>query len=279
MKSMVIFLKGLITGVGAVSPGLSGGVTLVLLGLYEKTIRAIGTLFKNFKENFKFLFPLVLGIGLGGIAFIKVINFMLETFDMQTRFAFFGLIIGTIPMIYKRMKKEGYKNKYYIIVVVCLILGLILFQFNKELINISETNNLIKGSVIGISYATSIAIPGMDSASVLSAFGLYEVFLQSVDSFNFAVLIPAGIGLVGGILILSVIMNKLLEKYHTRTFSVIFGLFLSIVPSVLTSAESLGAFGLNIPTAIAVVCLIVGFVASFGFSKFEKDDEEVEPKI
>ena len=267
-------LKGIVAGIGAVSPGLSGGVTLVLLGLYEKTIKAISTLFKNFKENFKYLFPLAIGIGIGAIAFIKVIDFMLETFEMQTRFAFFGLILGTIPMFWKEMKKEGYKKKYYIFIILAAVIGLILFQFNQSLINISGKGNILEGGVIGISYAASIAMPGLDSASILSAFGVYETFLKAVDTFDFSILIPAGICLVVGILILAVIMSKLLEKNHAITFSVIFGIFLSIVPSVLTSANAFSGFGLNIPTIISFVCIIIGFMASFVFGKLRKDEEK-----
>ena len=45
------FLKGIIVGIGGIAPGLSGSVLLVIFGLYQKTIDAIGTLFKNFKKN------------------------------------------------------------------------------------------------------------------------------------------------------------------------------------------------------------------------------------
>lgn len=49
------FFKGIIAGIGGVAPGLSGSVLLIVLGLYQKTITAISTLFKNFKQNLKFL--------------------------------------------------------------------------------------------------------------------------------------------------------------------------------------------------------------------------------
>ena len=45
------FFKGIIVGIGGIAPGLSGSVLLVILGLYQKTIDAMGTLFKNFKKN------------------------------------------------------------------------------------------------------------------------------------------------------------------------------------------------------------------------------------
>ena len=71
------FFKGIIAGIGGIAPGLSGSVLLVILGLYQKTITAIGTLFKNFKQNVIFLFPLFLGFGVGAILFSKIVNFLL----------------------------------------------------------------------------------------------------------------------------------------------------------------------------------------------------------
>ena len=51
---MITFLKGLIVGIGGIAPGLSGSVLLVIFGLYQKTINAIATLFKDFKKNILF---------------------------------------------------------------------------------------------------------------------------------------------------------------------------------------------------------------------------------
>ena len=45
------FPKGIVVGVGGITPGLSGSVLLVLFGLYERTINSLGTLFKNTKKR------------------------------------------------------------------------------------------------------------------------------------------------------------------------------------------------------------------------------------
>ena len=50
---MINFFKGLATGLGAVAPGLSGSVLLVIFGLYRKTISTLNELFrvKNIWNN------------------------------------------------------------------------------------------------------------------------------------------------------------------------------------------------------------------------------------
>ena len=45
------FLKGIIVGIGGVAPGLSGSVLLIIFGLYQKTLEALGSLFINFKNK------------------------------------------------------------------------------------------------------------------------------------------------------------------------------------------------------------------------------------
>ena len=177
---MYNFLKGIIVGIGGIAPGLSGSVLLVILGLYQKTITAIGTLFKNFKQNIKFLIPLVLGFGVGVLLFSKVVDFLLANFEMYTRYAFLGLVIGTIPLFYKEVKKEGFDKKYYILMLIGAIVGFALFSFNKNLFPVITDPNLFQSVILGVAVAGSSIVPGVDSAVILSTLGLYELYVSSL---------------------------------------------------------------------------------------------------
>lgn len=253
---MIIFLKGILVGIGGIAPGLSGSVLLVILGLYQKTITAIGTLFKNFKKNILFLIPLFLGFGIGVIIFSKVVEYLLGNFEMYTRFAFLGLVLGTIPLFYKEVKKEGFNRKYYIPMVISAIIGLSMFYFNKDLFPEISQPNLLQSILLGVAVAGSSIVPGVDSAVILSSLGLYELYVSSIANFNLSVLLPAGIGLIFGALIISFIINKLIAKYYTITFSIIFGLFLSIIPNVLNNSCILE---LNSQSIISIIILIISF--------------------
>jgi Predicted membrane protein len=262
------FLKGIIVGIGGIAPGLSGSIMLVIFGLYEKTIEAIGTLFKNFKKNVIFLVPLFAGFGIGILAFSKIVDYLLGSYELYTRFLFLGLVIGTIPLFYQEVKKHGYKNSYYIIVGCAFIFGVLLFSFNKGLFPTVTNPNLFQSIILGFAVAGSTIIPGVDSATILSALGLYEIFVSSVAKLDFSVLIPAGIGLAIGGLTISYIINYLIKKHYTITFSVIFGLFLSIVPSVLSEGSTLGV---NTESGIAIIFCVVGIAFSYFFGKLKKD--------
>ena len=267
------FLKGIIVGIGGIAPGLSGSVLLVILGLYQKTINAIGNIFKNFKENVKFLFPLVLGFGIGVIIFSKIVDFLLENYEMYTRFTFLGLVLGTIPLFYKEVKKEGFNKKYYIVMAIAAIAGICLFSFNKNLFPVITDPNLFQSVILGVAVAGSSIVPGVDSAVILSSLGLYELYVSSLADFNLSILIPAGVGLVLGVLVISFIMSKLIKRFYTATFSVIFGLFISIIPNVLNSSCVLGA---NLASVISIILAIIGFGISFFLGDIKGNTEKIK---
>ena len=215
---MTNFLKGIVVGIGGIAPGLSGSVLLVIFGLYQKTINAIGTIFKDFKKNLMFLIPLFAGFGVGVLIFSKIVDFLLNNFEMQTRFTFLGLIIGTIPLFYKEVKKEGFNKKYYIVIAIALMLGLFVFFFNSNLFPTITEPNLFQSVILGVAVAGSSIVPGVDSAAILSSLGLYELYVSSIANLDFAILIPAAFGLGIGVLVISFIINKLIKHFYTMTF-------------------------------------------------------------
>ena len=273
---MINFFNGIIVGIGGIAPGLSGSILLVIFGLYQKTIDAIGNIFKNFKKNVLFLVPLFLGFGVGILLFSKVVDFLLINYEMYTRFAFLGLIVGTVPLFHREIKKKGFNNKYYILVGIALVAGIILFLFNKNLFPTIKNPNLIQSVILGVAVAGSTIVPGVDSAAILSALGLYEIYVSSIANLDFTVLIPAGCGLALGALIISFLMSRLLNKYYTITFSVIFGLFLAIIPSVVLYDSC--KLGLNVRSFVSIGMTIVGFFIAYFLGKIE-ENEELQNKI
>ncbi len=263
---MKTFLKGIVVGLGASSPGLSGSVLLVMFGLYQKTIDAISTIFKHFKKNLLFLIPLALGMGVGLIAFSKVIDLLLEYFPTQTHYGFLGLILGTVPLFYKEVKKEGFPKKYYLFILVAFCLGGVFFVLNRESFPNVTDPNFFQSMLLGLTVAVSYIVPGVDSAAILSAFGLYELWVDSLANLNLGVLLPAAIGAACGVMGVSLLVSYLTHKWYTGTFSVIFGLFLSVVLDFILDTP---LPGLDWTTLASVICLILGIAVSLSFSNLE----------
>lgn len=297
---MLNFLKGIVIGLGGIAPGLSGSVLLVIFGLYQKTISCISEVFKDalaiigfynkekltrkeawkdFLERLKFLVPLALGMGIGIVMFSKLIKFLLENYEMYTRYTFLGLILGTIPLLYREVKKKGFHGKYYIVMGVSATVGIALFYFSGNMFAPVFSPNVLQSVVLGIAVAASYIVPGVDSATILNALGLYHIWVSitSFEVWDFATLIPVVLGLGIGVMGVSTTINKLIEKCYTLTFSVIFGLFLSIIPTILEMENQVTfEFGQNTETVICLILLVLGFVASLLFSNLEQLKEKLK---
>ncbi len=259
MSSMILnFFKGIVVGIGGIAPGLSGSVLLVIFGLYERVVSTIGSIFKDLKKNLMFLVPLFGGFGVGVLLFSKIVKFLLANFEMQTRFAFLGLVLGTIPLLLKEVKKKGFSKKYYLVMLVAAVASFVFFQFYKSP-DVTDPS-VIQSVVLGFAVAGSYIVPGVDSAVILSSLGLYELYNNSLADMNFNVLIPAAVGLGIGVLLISFVMSKLLKKFYTITFSIIFGFFISIIPRVLNESC---VVGFNLITYLSFALMILGFCLSF----------------
>lgn len=273
------FFKGIIVGLGGVAPGLSGSVLMVIFGLYQKTIECISSIFnfKKLKENLIFLIPLGLGMICGVILFSNAVNYLLSRFEVYTRFAFLGLILGTLPLLNKEVKKEGFKPIYYVGISICFMFGLWLLYSNNFFSEVKNPN-LLQSFVLGISVAGSYIVPGVDSAAILNALGMYQIWLDitSIKILDLHILIPAFCGLVIGVLGISFIINQLIKRFYTATFSVIFGLFLSVIPSVIVEMKTKFTIGLNPYTIGGIVAVIIGFFVSLYLSDIAENNKKLK---
>ena len=115
-------LKGIAIGSGAILPGISSGVFCVIFGIYEKLLDSILNFFHDIKNNFKFLSPIILGIGFGILLFGNVLNYCLAYFPIQTKSIFIGLILGSIPTLFQEethLAIESSNNTSFLYLFLC----------------------------------------------------------------------------------------------------------------------------------------------------------------
>lgn len=207
MKHIINFFKGMIIGIANVIPGVSGGTMAVSTGIYEDLIHTISTFFHNFKETFKknmiFLLPIVLGAGIGILGFSKLLKFALQNYGMQTQFAFIGLILGSLPFVFKKSVEKGFSWKYLIPAVLTFTIGIVLAIL--ELLGVTgnavesfDINffNIVLLFIYGVISAVSMVVPGISGSFILLLLGAYSAIIGAISSLNILVLIPFGIGVV-----------------------------------------------------------------------------------
>lgn len=270
---MTNFLKGIIVGLGGIAPGLSGSVLLIIFGLYYKTLDALGNLFRDFKKNIKFLLPLVSGMVLGVLLFSNLLDFLLTNYEVPTRFCFLGLILGTVPLFYREVKKEGFHPAYYGVMILAAVCGLWLFRGNADAFPQVTDPSIPQCIFLGVAVAATAIIPGVDPAAFLSTLGLYEVYVRSLADLNFGVLVPMALGLAVGAVVISLGMGFLFRRFYTASYSAIFGLFLTMIPNILSENCTLGWNGTSV---LSVFVMAAGFGVSLYLSDIENNNQRLK---
>ena len=102
MSYLKKFLKGIVVGVATLVPGVSGGTMAIVLGIYDRLIHSVGSFFEDWKKNFFFLFQVGAGGLLGILLFDRMMISALEVAPYVMQFLFIGIIIGGLPVLYKR---------------------------------------------------------------------------------------------------------------------------------------------------------------------------------
>ncbi len=206
------------------------GVFLVLFGLYEKLVDAIINFFKSFKKNLNFLFPLALGLLTGVFMFGNVLMFLFNSFPIQTNFAFMGFILGGIPALFKKIdNKNIFRLKDFIFLLLALFISISLIFLEKSLnFDISIVNdNFFFLIFAGFCMSIGIVVPGISSSVILMLLNVYTLYLNSIATINFSILIPLGIGLIIGGFIFLKIINFLFKHYCIKTYYIIIGFVIS----------------------------------------------------
>ena len=212
-------------------PGISSGVLCVIFGIYENLINSILGFFKNIKENFKFLFPIVSGAIIGIIIFGNILKYLFFAYPIQIKFVFIGLILGSIPKLIKEAKEKARFKPYYLIFTfLSLAIAIFLVILEKKIsIRSSNEYSFIFLIISGFAMSAGVIVPGVSSTLILMLLGIYESYLFSVSTIYLPFLIPLCIGLFIGSIVFMKITKFLLDNFYAQTFFVIIGFTLGSI--------------------------------------------------
>ena len=258
MSTFILFLKGIVIGIGKVIPGVSGAILAISFNIYDKGIDSITNFFKDVKNNSLFLLKIGTGILLGIILFSKIINYTLTNYYTITMLFFIGLIIGGIGNIRKEVS-----SKYYIYTIITLLV----FTF-ISILNINNNyilkNNFIDNIVLfvgGIIESLSTVIPGLSSTAMLLIMGIYNIIISAVSNLNIKILFPFILGIISSIYFIIKFISYTLNNYKQQTYSVILGLLLSNIIILIFKTFT---YKTNITNLIiGLLLMIIGIFISY----------------
>lgn len=272
-------LQGMVVGIANIIPGVSGGTMMVAMGLYDKLIHSITHLKGEFKESMKLLLPIFAGAGLAIVLLSRLFEFLLSEYPLPTNFAFCGLIAGSLPFIFKKVKGHSVtigKMIPFFIFFGIVILMAVLGENDGNAADVSfGFINVLKLFGVGIIAAATMVVPGVSGSMMLMLLGYYDTIIETINDcidaligfqipellHTFGILIPFGIGVVIGIFAIAKLIEYIFSKAEIHAYYGIIGLILASPIAILMKTDWSGASVLLI--AVSVVTFAAGwFTAS-----------------
>jgi len=289
IKYLVLVLKGMAYGVTHVVPGLGGALMLIMLGIYERFVEAVGNLFikrENWREYLGFLVPVGVGMVIGTIVLAKLITVLLEGFPAATQFFFMGLVVGTIPAV---IRLHG-DMRPTVGRVVALLAGVAFVVVVRLIdsrnggqgtsVDISTVPGLVYHTIVSFFGGGASVTPGLDGSYVLLLGRTYGPVMEAVGNapdlvfgllrlewaFELWIIATLGIGALAGIVIFSKLMDTALKRAPSITYYVVLGL---IVGSV---------YGLwpTVPAQTSILVCALAFLVGTGIAVYFGRPHQVE---
>lgn len=300
MEHIINVLKGAIIGIANAIPGVSGGTMMVIMKVFDRLLGAISLNLKKLKENFVFLVTIIIGMGIGVLLAAKVLDFCFTNYYVQTQFFFMGVVLGSLPMVYKEATSEKKLQPVHIapsLIGFAVIIAVTLISqstSDNSVITELTASNFFYLMIISVIAAAAMIMPGLSGSLVLLILGGYQTVIQAVSNLRerFPILIPVAIGIVLGIVLCAKVITLCLKKWHRGTYAVILGLivgsFYAIWPRETTSTEIVdgvetvvteGAdFAFNSTGIIAIVIGIIGVLLPLSMELLDKKKKNSEAK-
>ena len=263
---MLRVLQGTLVGLGAVLPGISGGVLCVIFGLYTIIMEFLADPFRKLKSHFPKLLPVGIGGVIGFIGIAKLLGFFLERYENPSVCLFIGLIAGMLPSLYKEAGEQGRNKTSYISMVIAMVLVFAML-ISLKVLQVEIVPNFFWYLFCGACLALSVIAPGMSFSTTLMPLGLYEPFVAGIGNFDFGVLIPGGIGALATVLLFAKAVDMLFKKHYSVVFHAIVGVVIAATIMIIPVQSFVASVGSCI---INMVCLAVGVVAAVLLDRFNQ---------
>lgn len=254
---MKLFLKGVGMGAADVVPGVSGGTIAFVTGIYEELVTSLASVkvshiklpwfalrsFSNASAkteflkmaqelNLKFLITLGAGIAISVLSLAKVIPHYMETAPFETFSLFFGLILFSIYVPYKKIHN---KNALTAAIFVLIAAGSSYFFYANPAIGFPQSSiGVFLGGMVAI---CAMILPGISGSYLLLMMGLYRFVLDALHNKELSIILPFMAGCAVGILAFVKLLQWLLSHHRDKTLASLSGLILGSLVKVWPMAH------------------------------------------
>ena len=297
-KSWIMALAlGLFIGLAVIVPGVSGSTVAIIFGLYAAMLYAIGNIFNDFKRCFAFLVPIGIGAAVGFLGGFLVIQKFFGDYMFEIVCLFVGLMIGALPAIGREIKGEKLTPLRGTLlplgILIPLAIGALAIFLSSGSGSGSEESftsfpvyMYFLYFPLGMLVSATQIIPGLSATAILMAFGQFTPILNSLHT-DYILENPQvlglyasiGLGFLGGIVLISRIFAKILEKHKASAFFLVTGLSFGSVASMFFNPDMWEIYtlwgnnpqgeGMITSLIVGAIMLCIGFVPSFFLTRYE----------
>ena len=251
-------LQGALIGLGAVLPGISGGVLSVVFGVYRPIMELLSDPVHKWRIRLPGLFPYMIGSAAGFLGVANLLSYVLETYPEPSVCVFVGVIVGMLPSLWREAGEQGRNVGNVILSCVTLVAMLSLLFWLQNSQNTVEPG-FFSFLFCGFAFALSVIAPGMSFSTILMPLGLYTPFVEGIGHVRPEVLLPGVAGCVVTFICLAKLVNRLFERHYALMFHGIFG----IVGAATVMTVPWGSFATSADAASRnLFCMAAGIVAA-----------------
>ncbi len=292
MKNFMVSIKGFIIGSSMAVPGVSGGTMAIVLGIYDRLLRAISGIRKDFKNNAWFLIRFGIGSGLGLVLLYELIGRLLEIFPIPVSALFFGAVIGGIPTLLSKIKPEKATASFCITSVLWGLLGVAIVLGVANILDIlkwlgvvaadvtslvSTTGSITVANVLlwvvtGLVISIALILPGISTSHMLIILGI-----TSILSLPLPALLIIAVSLLIGIFSITKPLEWAMNRFTRPTYCVIIGFVIGSLWDIFEEYIIPGFGTLSVwwhwvlTILVAVLLFVGGLLGLLKLSRFSND--------
>lgn len=124
---IIFLLSGFVEAIGTVIPGISSTALLMIIGTYNIIVDSIG----NF-NNVKILIPFSIGIGIGLIVCVKIINYLFNKYKNKVYAFVLGVLLSSVILLIIQAFKYEFSFIHLIVGIMFMIIGIFVSSLLKE---------------------------------------------------------------------------------------------------------------------------------------------------
>ena len=231
LQFVLLSIRGIAMGAADVVPGVSGGTIAFITGIYEELIESLnninlGAVKILFKDGIKpfwkhingtFFVFLFGGIIISVFSLSKIVIYLLENHDVQLWSFFFGLIIASVWLVGKSIKKWNTS------IIVSLIIGTGIAFYISTIQTVAQGNESWYIILSGAIAICAMILPGVSGSFILVLLGTYRVVLDALKDKDFMIIGLFAIGCVVGLMSFARVLKFLFSRFKEITIALLTG--------------------------------------------------------